>query len=76
MTILEAEAVRMPFGVHQDKTLAQIAAAEVDYFDYLLSIDGLDTYLGDAIRVVAEKHGRRPKPKGRGKFGGEQMRLL
>lgn len=76
MTILEAEAIRMPFGVHTDKTLAQIAAVEVDYFDYLLSIEGLDTYLAEAVQVVAAKHGRRAKARGRASFDGKQLGLF
>lgn len=61
MTILEAEQVRMPFGLHKDRTLGQVAAADVSYFDYLLSIDGVDSYLVAAVAVVARKHGRARK---------------
>ena len=76
MTILEAEEMRMPFGVHKGKTLAAIAAAEVDYFDYLLTIDGLGLFLSDAVKAVAEKHGRRRKTSGKFPGGANQLKLF
>ncbi len=76
MSIIEAEAMVMPWGVHKEKTLAQIAAVEVSYFDYLLTIDGLEMFLGEAIRTVAEKHGRRRKQGSAATGGPKQMTLF
>lgn len=73
MSIIEAEAMVMPFGTHKGKTLAEIARVEVDYFDYLLTIEGLDMFLGEAIRTVAEKHGRKRKQGSAATGGAKQM---
>lgn len=73
MSIIEAEAMVMPFGTHKDKTLARIAAEDVSYFDYLLTIEGLDMFLGEAIRTVAEKHGRKRKQGSTATGGTKQM---
>lgn len=76
MSIIEAEAMVMPFGAHKDKTLARIAAEDVSYFDYLLTIEGLEIFLGDAIRTVAEKHGRKRKQGSAATGGAKQMSLF
>ena len=76
MSIIEAEAMIMPFGVHKDKTLARIAAAEISYFDYLLTLDGLEMFLAEAIKAVAEKHGRRRKQGSKATGGDQQMKLF
>ena len=76
MSIIEAEATVMPFGTHKDRTLAQIAAAEVSYFDYLLTIEELDMFLAEAVKAVAEKHGRRRKQGSKATGGADQLKLF
>jgi len=76
VTIIEAEETKIHFGAHNGKTLAQIAAGDVSYFDYLLTIDGLEMFLGEAIRIVAEKHGRKRKQGSAATGGAQQMKLF
>lgn len=76
MTIIEAEAMVMPWGEHKGKTLAQIAASEVSYFDYLLSIQFPDMFLHAAVATVAEKHGRKAKAGSKSTGGSKQMSLF
>lgn len=76
MTIIEAEGTRISWGVHQGKTLAEIAAADVSYFDYLLSIQFSDMFLRAAVAVMAEKYGRKAKAGSQATGGPKQMTLF
>jgi hypothetical protein len=58
MTILEAERIRMPFGKHRNLTLAEIAAVDVLYLDWLAGLTNLDAYLREAIDLLCKKHER------------------
>ena len=76
MHILDAEATVMPWGVHQTKTLGAIAAEDVTYFDYLLSVQLEDMFLRDAIAAVASKHGRTAKRGSKSAGGAGQLQLF
>ena len=52
MTMDEALAVRMPFGMHRELTLEQIADRDVLYLDWLVDRKGLTSTLREAIEVV------------------------
>ncbi len=62
MTILEAESYVLRFGtVHSGKTLGAIAAADITYIDFLLGCTVRDFVFAEALALVGEKHGRKPK---------------
>lgn len=76
MTLREAEDTRLHWGVHENRTLGEIARREVSYLDFLLGTELQDTWLTEAVGIVAAKHGRHAKRGSRATGGPKQMKLF
>lgn len=73
MTSLEAEKIRMPFGHYKDATLGQIAAEDPLYLAHMAGEGVRDSYLAEALTVLADKHRATIEAK---RSAGERPKLL
>ncbi len=61
MTLLEAQQLRVDFKAHPNTTLGAIAEKDVTYLDFLAGQMWLDFHVKEAVALLCEHHGRKPK---------------
>jgi hypothetical protein len=61
MTLLEAKQLPVNFPAHPHTTLGEIAEKDVTFLDFLASQRWGDWLLQEAIRILCEHYGRKPK---------------
>lgn len=61
MTLLEAKELKVNFAAHPHTTLGAIAEKDVSYLDFLAGQTWPDLYLKEAVALLCEHYGRKPK---------------